>query len=131
MDTFVPEETGSAAETTPSIATSPLFARLPADVLDSLDERQRAEIDKAARQVNWGQHPINVRLSIPTPFGRFYFVALGGQERRSRDRRLAERRRHPLHTTGNTLFFLVMATMLFLAGYNVGLWLYILFDTFG
>lgn len=131
MDTFVPEETGTAAATTRDAFASELLARLPADVRQGLDERQLAEIEKAAREVNWGHHPINVRLSIPTPFARFYFVALGGRERRSRERRIAERRHHPLHTTGNTLFFLVMASMLFLAGYNVGLWLYILFDTFG
>ena len=54
-----------------------------------------AETDVAqavTQERNWSsQHPINLRLSIPLPFGTYYLVILGGKERRSTARRRARR----------------------------------------
>lgn len=50
----------------------------------------------------WGaRHTINLRLSIPFGFGRYYVTIVAGPERRSEARRKAERRLHPLATFGN------------------------------
>jgi hypothetical protein len=57
----------------------------------------------------WMAHPVDIRLSLPLPFGRYYLTLVAGPERRS-PRRLAEdRRRRPLATVGNLLFFFVSA----------------------
>ncbi len=62
----------------------------------------------AAAQHVWGQHPINIRMSLPLLFGRYYVTVLAGKEGRHATRRKAERQKHPLDTAGNsTVFFLV------------------------
>ena len=47
------------------------------------------------------RHTIDLRLSIPFGFGRYYITIVAGPERRSLARRTAERRLHPLATFGN------------------------------
>ena len=55
-----------------------------------------------ARPGRWsGEHPVNLRLSIPLPFFRFYVTIVAGRERRSAARRAQERRKHPILTAGN------------------------------
>jgi hypothetical protein len=59
--------------------------------------------------------PINIRLSIPLGFDRFYLTIVGGRERRGRDRQRRERRKHPLWTATNLLFLAAVGTMTGLA----------------
>jgi hypothetical protein len=69
-------------------------------------------------------HPINLRLSIPSPFGRFYLTLVAGRERRNPERRAEERRRHPLVTLGNMIFLFSFGMVLglaFLAMVQLGL----------
>ncbi len=67
-----------------------------------------------ASQPRWGRHPVNIRLTIPLPFRSFYVTIVAGPERRSRERRIVERGKHPLFVPGNIVF-------IFLAGSFVGL----------
>ena len=81
--------------------------------------------DQAARMRDgtWQSHPIDIRISIPLPFGRWYFTLVGGPERRSRTRRAEERRKHPLLRLGNIvlLFLLGSAVGFGLAGLMINL----------
>ena len=63
-------------------------------------------------------HPLNIRVSLPLPFGRYYVVVLAGKELRGAERREAERQKHPLWTAANTI-------LLFAAGLFVGGWAWI------
>ncbi len=54
---------------------------------------------------SWDRHAVNLRLSIPLPFGRYYVTLVAGKERRSADRLASERRKHPLLTFGNVAVF--------------------------
>ena len=54
---------------------------------------------------SWGRHPVNLRLSIPLPFGRYYVTLVAGKERRGAERLASERRKHPLLTFGNLAVF--------------------------
>ena len=71
------------------------------------DEGQAAEGEglagaNRARPAQWsGEHPVNLRLSVPLPFFRFYVTIVAGRERRSAARRAEERRKHPILTAGN------------------------------
>ncbi len=71
------------------------------------DEAEAAEgedlaAEERANLRQWsGEHPINLRLSVPLPFFRFYVTIVAGKERRSAARRAEERRRHPILTAGN------------------------------
>lgn len=77
---------------------------LPADIRDSLSERQLKAFYDAAARIQWGEHPVNLRLSIPLIFRRFYMVLIAGPERRSRERLARERQRHPIWRPGNVAF---------------------------
>ena len=61
----------------------------------------------------WQSHPIDIRISVPFLFGRWYFTLVGGPERRDKERRESERRKHPLTKLGNII-------LLFLFGSVVG-----------
>ncbi|MBO6784735.1 MAG: hypothetical protein JJ899_15885 [Alphaproteobacteria bacterium] len=52
------------------------------------------------------RYPVDLRLTLPLPGRPVFFSVVAGRERRSSERRAAERRRHPLHTIGNILFML-------------------------
>ncbi len=54
---------------------------------------------------SWGRHPVNLRFSIPLPFGRYYVTLVAGKERRGTERLASERRKHPLLTFGNVAVF--------------------------
>jgi hypothetical protein len=54
---------------------------------------------------SWDRHPVNLRLSIPLPFGRYYVTLVAGKERRDAERLASERRKHPLLTFGNVAVF--------------------------
>lgn len=62
-----------------------------------------------------GGHPVDIRLSIPLPGLRFYVTLVGGREKRSPDRRAADRGRYPIRTAANLVFFLGLAMVLYLA----------------
>lgn len=61
------------------------------------------------------QHTINVRITIPTPFSRFYLTVVGGRERRNPDRRAGDRAKHPLVTKGNIIFLATLGIITGLA----------------
>jgi hypothetical protein len=61
-------------------------------------------------------HPVNLRLSVPLPFlGSYYMTLVAGKERRSKVRLAEERKKHPIATAGNLLFFAAMGTIVGLA----------------
>lgn len=68
--------------------------------------RSRADEDKhqyAGR--HWtSEHPLNIRMSIPLIFGRYYITVVAGKERRARARLALDKRQHPLDTPGNVVF---------------------------
>ena len=60
----------------------------------------------------WPDHPVDVRLSIPVLWRRFYFVLLAGAERRSAERGKYERARRPVRGLADmillALFFVLL-----------------------
>jgi hypothetical protein len=83
-----------------------LLSRLPDDVREGLSPEVRTMIAIAAADRPWRTHPVDIRLSIPTPFGSYYVTLVAGEERRSPVRRAVERRDRPLNRLGNVLFVL-------------------------
>jgi hypothetical protein len=93
-----------------------LSAVEPQDASDSLGEPGITN-RKTPSAVPWeSDHPINLRLSIPLLFKRYYVTIIAGQEHRGSDRLVAERQKHPLVTRGNLLFFALAGTVIGLAG---------------
>ena len=54
------------------------------------------------------QYPVNLRITVPFPFRPIFLTLIIGPERRGRERRRAERVRHPINTWGN--LFAIVAT---------------------
>ncbi len=82
------------------------------DSLGSLGEPGIAK-RKTPGGVPWdGDHPVNLRLSIPLLFKRYYVTIVAGEERRRHERLSAERRKHPLVTRGNLAFFALVGTVI-------------------
>ena len=91
------------AEAQPA-ALNRLRGRLPADLWDGLTAAERAAIGRAVAAGGWSTRPVNIRLTLPAPRRRFYLTLVAGWERRTPERRSAERRSHPLRTLGNLIF---------------------------
>jgi len=71
---------------------------------------------KASSAVPWeSDHPINIRLSIPLLIKRYYVTIVVGEERRTPERLSVERRKHPLVSRGNLVFFTLAGTVIGLA----------------
>ena len=78
----------------------------------SSEEASTASMDQSTSDRAWGTHPINIRVSIPLIFGRWFFTIVGGPERRHPDRRAMERRKHKLLTLGNGIFLFIVGSLI-------------------
>jgi hypothetical protein len=78
-----------------------LMLRLPRGVRRSLDHEQLLALRQAAEEMAWGEHPIDIRLSLPWLGGRRYVLLIAGRERRELSRPAAQRRRSPTIRVGN------------------------------
>lgn len=78
--------------------------RLPQEVRSSLSREQEQALRTAAAGGAANPHPVDIRISVPTPWGRYYLALFGGREKRSAARRASDRRLRPLATTANVLF---------------------------
>lgn len=97
---------------------SRLLNRMSPTMVDSFSDAQLEALRSA--MVNPDRHKLDIRLSIPTPFKRFYLVFLAGPERRSKARRVSDGFR--LWTPANTIFLLLLLTSLIVTLVN-GLYL--------
>ncbi len=92
-----------------------LFARLPPWVIDTLTTEQREAIHSAASDPEWDRPPINIRFTVSLFGRRYYMTVVGGEEKRSTERRAHDRNRYPLRTFANIFFFVGMATLFYMA----------------
>lgn len=89
-----------------------LLESMPEEVASSFTELQLEMIEHAFEGDKWRDHPVDIRLSIPVLWRRFYFVLLAGPERRSAERRKYERARRPVRAIADiillALFFMLL-----------------------
>lgn len=75
----------------PDPFTETFFSRIPKSLHATFTDAQLDAIKLAFGARGWGRHVIDVRRSIPTPFGLHYVMVLLGRERRQPRRRLNTR----------------------------------------
>jgi hypothetical protein len=75
-------------------------------VRSSLSSEQEEAIRAAAGRNPWATHPVDIRVTLPLPFGRFYVTLVAGRDRRSPARRTMDRNMHRLDRFGNLVFML-------------------------
>lgn len=66
------------------------------------------------------EHPLNVRMSIPLGFNRYYITVVAGKERRARARLAMDRRQHPLDTPSNALFLFLVGLIVTAGSIGLG-----------
>jgi hypothetical protein len=89
------------------------FGQIAPQIAQSFTPVQLAAIKVAFGSRSWsGRHWIDLRLSIPFLWRRYYLVLLAGPERRSGKRRSLERPTHPLATLGNAIVTVLFALLL-------------------
>ncbi len=76
---------------------------MPEEVASSFTELQIEMIEHTLEGGKWPDHPVDVRLSIPVLWRRFYFLLLAGPERRSAERRKYERARRPVRAIADMI----------------------------
>jgi hypothetical protein len=62
-----------------------------------------------------GNHPVNLRLTLPFFKMRCYVTLVAGTEKRSPKRLVEERRKHPIATTGNIMILAIFGIITGLA----------------
>ncbi len=122
--------TDSAAEEESGGLFTSIFNQLPQGLRESFTAEQKAALREAAARCTWGQHPTDIRLTIPLFSKRYYIVLLAGEERRSRERIHAERRRRPLATGGNIALVVGLVTAGTIPGSLIWTLLFIWFLSF-
>jgi hypothetical protein len=60
-----------------------LLAHMPAAEAQRFDANHVTALRTAARHLQWGRHPLDVRLSLPLGGRRLYLTLVGGVERRA------------------------------------------------
>ena len=98
---------------TQAIQANWLFTRLPPWVIDTLTNEQKEAIHQAAFDPSWSRPPINIRFTIPLLTRRFFFTVVGGEEKRSTERRARDRNRYPLRTVANFFFALGLVALFY------------------
>ena len=91
------------------------FDRLPPHIAKGLTPEQYSAIARAAGHAAWTGHPVNIRITIPLLFKNCYLTILAGADRRNRERRIAERAKHPVRTAGNLMFVFAGAGLFYIA----------------
>ncbi len=84
-----------------------VLRRLPADVVQSFDDRQIKALNKAIG--NPSKHSVDIRKTVPFFTKRFYFVFLAGPERRAPER--LKRKERPW-SAASTAVFTILALAL-------------------
>lgn len=90
--------------------------RLPDDVSDSFTVEQLQAMQAALQTTQWRKHPVDIRLTIPVLWKKFYFVLIVGPERRTKRRNSIA----PIWTPANILFTIGLISVGMLL--SIGVW---------
>ena len=106
----------AASPSTPS-ATLGAFrrqylSRVPSHIKDSLDDEQLtalADIAAAMRAAWANRHRVDIRMSVPLLFSRYYLTVLSGPDGRGRQRRNEDGKSGPFRRLANVAFIGIVA----------------------
>ena len=90
-----------------------ILARLPDEFHASLTPDLIRAIAEAAAPRAWATHPVDIRLSIPLPFGRYYLALVAGPERRPPSGARRKSKSTASMTASNVLFVLSIVVVFY------------------
>ncbi len=106
--------------TKPQLSLERQHERLEQESPEGLGDTSSASPRETPGGEPWGNvHPVNIRLSIPLLFGRYYVTVVAGKERRSGERLASERKKHPLMKLGNLVVMAGCGTICGLAALSM------------
>ncbi len=88
------------------------LSRVPSHIKDSLDDEQLtalADIAAAMRAAWANRHRVDIRMSVPLLFSRYYLTVLSGPEGRGRRRRGEDGKTSPFRRLANVAFIGIVA----------------------
>lgn len=98
-----------------------LISEFPQPILDSFTPDQKTAVIDALGANHWRRHPIDIRQTIPFPGGPYYIALVMGKERRNPGRLENMRDKHPLYTTANTIFSIILAAIFTVGMTTIGM----------
>lgn len=104
------------------------FSRIPREMAESFTDDQLFAVKQAFADQSARDHSIDIRLSLPLLFQRYYVVLICGPERRDRARRRRDRAAHQLARRTNVVF---MTTLLLFSALSLLGMIYILKSALG
>ncbi|WP_008309869.1 hypothetical protein [Leptolyngbya sp. PCC 6406] len=99
----------------PHPALDDFLEKMSPHVTATFTGSQLEAMEKALENRRWQRHPVDLRLSIPFIWKRFYIVVVAGEERRSPDRLRKAQAITPLWTPGNLIVLCTITGMGMLA----------------
>ncbi len=94
--------------------------RLAEETREGVSDKSSASVRQSPGGEPWGSDsPVNIRLSIPLLFGRYYVTVVAGKDRRRGERLASERKKHPLMKLGNLVIMAAVGTVCGLAALSV------------
>lgn len=82
--------------------------RFPEEVANSFTGDQLQAMRAALQTTQWRRHPVDIRLTLPLLWKKFYVVLVAGPEQRSQQRRTQDRDKNPVWTLPNLLFIALL-----------------------
>ncbi len=98
------------------VGATGIMKRIPQEIRSTFTYEQSAAIAKAFPRTH---HDVNIRVSLPLPWGRRYFVLFSGNERRSKERRRLQRLCNPLYTAMNVITLAIIGFLFLCLAVNL------------
>ncbi len=97
-------------------------ARLAEETPEGNEYESSVLVRKSPSGESWeNDHPVNIRLSIPVFFARYYVTIVAGKECRSRERLASEYRKRSLLKVGNVIVIVAVQIVCCIALLYAGL----------
>ena len=98
------------------VGTNGFLNRVPEDVRATFTDQQIAAIEKAFPRT---RHGVNIRVSMPLPWGRRYVMLCMGEEGRSKERLRLERLLNPLFTVNNVVTLAIIGFLVAFSAFSL------------
>ena len=100
------------------VGTNGFLRRVPEEIRATFTDEQIAAIEQAFPRTH---HGVNIRVSLPLPWGRRYVLLCMGEEGRSRERLSLERLLNPLFTVKNVVTLAIIGLLVIFSAFNMSI----------
>ena len=95
----------------PELSSGRTGEKFEGEVAKSFSEAQLRELERVLAASASGRVPVNIRITVPFLWRRYFVTFLAGPEQRSEERLKAERAKHAICSFANVCFFAFLLTL--------------------